>query len=197
MNSWNLLLTPAACTVPDTAIDSGPTQGSTVGSADATFTFSSLPAGAATGFECSLDDGAFTPCTSARQITGLANGQHTFRVVALGDGGDRDFTPATRTWTVNVSAVQPDPPGGGPTPPGGGEPTPRCVVPKIGKGASSRVVADKLEAAGCALGEVKRKFSRTVKRGKLIKLKTSAGTELPAGSEVDAVFSKGKRKRGR
>lgn len=34
-----------------------------------------------------------------------------------------------------------------------------------------------------------------VKRGKLIKLKAKPGTELPAATGVDAVFSKGKWKR--
>ena len=88
---------------------------------------------------------------------------------------------------MNVPAAGPDP--------GGGETAPNCVVPKIDKGARRRVVAHKLEAAGCALGDVSRKFSRKVKRGKLIKLKTRAGTELPAGAEVDAVLSKGKPNR--
>jgi hypothetical protein len=187
LSSWNLLLTPAACPAPDTAINSGPAEGSTVGASDATFTFSSVPAGNATGFECSLDGGSFTSCTSARQVTGLANGQHTFRVVALGDGGDRDSTPATRTWTVNVPAVGPDPPGG--------EPAAKCVVPKVDKGSAKATVRTKLAAADCALGDVTKKFSRKVKRGKLIKLKAKEGTELAAGANVAAVFSKGKRKR--
>ena len=63
------------------------------------------------------------------------------------------------------------------------------------KGTSASSVSDKLKAAGCALGDVTKKFSRKVKRGKLIKLKTTAATELPAGSAVDAVFSKGKPKK--
>jgi subtilisin-like proprotein convertase family protein len=131
LTSWGLLLTPARCDVPDTAIDSGPAEGATVTSPDATFTFSSLPAGAATGFECSLDGGAFTSCTGSRQVTGMANGPHTFRVAALGDNPDRDLTPATRTWTVNVPAAPPDPGGGVPAPPGGGgggTPKPPVVI---------------------------------------------------------------------
>jgi hypothetical protein len=227
LSSWNLLLTPAACPVPDTAINSGPAEGSTASSADATFTFSSVPAGNATGFECSLDGGPFTACTSARQVTGLANGQHTFRVVALGDGGDRDFTPATRTWTVNVPGPAPapaadsdgdgvadasdncpavanptqldtdgdgigdacDPPGPGP---GSDD---KCTVPKVAKGSSKASVRTKLSEAGCELGDVTKKFSRKVKRGKLIKLKAKEGAELAAGARVAAVFSKGKPKR--
>lgn len=122
-NSWGLLLTPARCNAPDTAIDSGPAEGSTVASADATFTFSSLPAGVTNAFECSLDGSPFTSCAGGRHVTGLANGQHTFQVAAVGDGGggDRDLTPATRTWTVNVPVP---PPGGG----GGGTPDPPVVI---------------------------------------------------------------------
>lgn len=69
-----------------------------------------------------------------------------------------------------------------------------CEVPRIDKGTSKHVVTDRLEAAGCTLGAVVKKFSRTVKRGKLIKLRTKAGTRLPAQAKVDAVFSKGKRR---
>jgi subtilisin-like proprotein convertase family protein len=115
LNSWNLLLTPAQCNPPDTAIDSGPADGSTVASANASFTYSATPAGVATGFECSLDGAAFTSCPGGRSFTGLSNGQHTFQVAALAQ--DRDPTAATRTWTVNVPA---GPGGGG----GGGGSTP-------------------------------------------------------------------------
>jgi beta-lactam-binding protein with PASTA domain len=67
-------------------------------------------------------------------------------------------------------------------------------VPTIAKGSSKGSVGTKLADAGCALGEVSKKFSRKVKRGKLIKLKTKPGTKLAAGAKVDAVFSKGKPK---
>jgi hypothetical protein len=71
----------------------------------------------------------------------------------------------------------------------------KCVVPKIAKGSSRKKVNTKLTEANCALGKATKKFSATVKRGKLIKLKIEAGTELDAGAEVPAVFSKGKRPR--
>jgi len=118
LNSWNLLLTPARCNPPDTAIDSGPAEGSTVASTDANFTYSASPAGVATGFECSLDGGAFTSCPGGRSFTALSNGQHTFRVAALAD--DSDPSPATRTWAVNVPAPGPVAGGGGGGSGGGG-----------------------------------------------------------------------------
>jgi MYXO-CTERM domain-containing protein len=86
-------------TVPDTSIVSGPTG--TVNSASATFDFSSTEAGVT--YECSLDGGAFTACTDPVTFTGLAEGEHTLAVRARDAGGNVDPTPATRTWTVDLT----------------------------------------------------------------------------------------------
>jgi subtilisin-like proprotein convertase family protein len=122
LNSWGLLLTPARCDPPDTVIDSGPADGSTVASADANFTYSGTPAGVAKGFTCSLDGAAFTSCPGGRSFTGLANGAHTFRVAAKAD--DDDPSPATRTWTVNVPGTSGPGTGGGGGDGGGGSTPP-------------------------------------------------------------------------
>jgi hypothetical protein len=75
-------------------IDSGPSG--TVSAGSARFGFSSEPGAA---FFCQLDDGGEYPCQSAKEYTGLANGQHTFSVRADDDAGNRG--PATtRTWTI-------------------------------------------------------------------------------------------------
>ena len=58
-------------TAPDSAIDSGPSGNTTA--TNAAFGFSSPEGGA--GFECSLDSGAWTPCTSPQGYTGLAVGR--------------------------------------------------------------------------------------------------------------------------
>jgi subtilisin-like proprotein convertase family protein len=121
-NSWNLLLTSGQCPPPDTVIDSGPAEGSTVASGDANFTYSGSPAGVASGFECSLDGAAFTSCPGGRSLTGLSNGPHTFRVAAIAN--DTDPSPATRTWTVNVPAAPAPGPGGGGGGGGGSTPPP-------------------------------------------------------------------------
>ena len=86
-------------TAPDTTIDSGPTG--TVSSDSASFTFSS-EAGAA--FECELDGGGFSACTSPKAYSGLSEGAHTFRVRAHDAVGNVDPTPAARTWTVDTTA---------------------------------------------------------------------------------------------
>ncbi|HEU4348825.1 MAG TPA: Ig-like domain-containing protein [Actinoplanes sp.] len=88
-------------TAPETAIDSGPTG--TVTSGSASFTFSANEAGST--FQCSLDGAAFVACTSPKAYSGLAEGGHTFSVYAVDPLGHADPTPATRTWTVNVTLV--------------------------------------------------------------------------------------------
>ena len=88
-------------TPPETTIASGPSG--TTESAVATFEFTSSEPGSA--FECQLDGGAWTACSSPRTYSELANGQHTFDVRASDAAGNTDPTSASRTWTVTV----PDP----------------------------------------------------------------------------------------
>ena len=81
---------------PDTRIDAGP-RGS-VKTNSATFRFSSTEEGST--FECSLDDAAFSPCSSPATYADLARGKHVFRVRATDAAGNTDPTPATRMWSV-------------------------------------------------------------------------------------------------
>jgi hypothetical protein len=93
-------------TPPETVIDSGP-SGPTA-SPDAEFTFSSSEP--ASSFECSLDGGAFEPCSSPIEHTGLGEGPHLFQVRAIDSVGNADPTSATRSWTVGeatADAAQP------------------------------------------------------------------------------------------
>ena len=85
-------------TPPNTTIDSG--HSGTVKSREATFTFSSSEAGST--FECSLDSGAFSECSSPKTYTGLANGSHTFSVRAIDAAGNIDPTPDNRIWKVRA-----------------------------------------------------------------------------------------------
>ncbi|HNA88654.1 MAG TPA: Ig-like domain-containing protein [Anaerolineales bacterium] len=85
---------------PDTQINSAP--GLLMNTTGATFTFSS-PLATAT-FECSLDEAAFTACTSPRNLTNLSNGSHTFRVRAKNPQGVVDQTPASYIWTIDTVA---------------------------------------------------------------------------------------------
>src|SRR5690606_38096807 len=74
-----------------------------VASASAMFTFLSPDAGPGATFECSLDGAPFTPCTSPVTYDGLAMGVHTFAVRVRDANGNLDPTPATRTWTADIT----------------------------------------------------------------------------------------------
>jgi hypothetical protein len=89
--------------IVDTAITAGPSNGGLVNSRAATFRYSSGAAGS--HFECRLDGAAtFTSCPDEGiDYTGLADGQHTFRVRARA-GGYYDHIEATRTWRVDATA---------------------------------------------------------------------------------------------
>jgi hypothetical protein len=86
---------------PDTTIISGPSGA--VGSSSATFSFLSPDAGGGARFECSLDGAPFTSCESPITYTNLAMGVHTFAVRVRDANGNLDPTPATRTWTVDLT----------------------------------------------------------------------------------------------
>ncbi|MFL5357615.1 Ig-like domain-containing protein, partial [Archangium sp.] len=86
-------------TVPETTLGQTPSDPST--SSSTTFTFSSNETGA--GFECSVDDAAFTACTSPATFT-LSDGQHTFQVRARDLAGNVDATPASFSWTLDTGA---------------------------------------------------------------------------------------------
>jgi hypothetical protein len=83
-------------TAPETTIDSGSPALSY--SADASFAFSSNEAGST--FECSLDGGTFTTCTTPKTYNGLLEGTHTFEVRATDSLGITDPTPALYTWEI-------------------------------------------------------------------------------------------------
>src|SRR4051794_33898673 len=94
-------LSKADTTPPDTTIDSGPTG--TDNNPDAHFEFSSPESGSS--FECALDGGTFSACTSPKTYTDVGDGSHTFRVRAFDLAGNVDPTPAVRTWTVENTAT--------------------------------------------------------------------------------------------
>ena len=97
---------PPVAPVPETSITDLSVSGRT-----ATASFASDVPGVS--FQCSLDGAGFSACGSPVQLTGLADGAHTFAVRALGPGGT-DATPAARTFVI-VPATSP----GTTTPPGG------------------------------------------------------------------------------
>ena len=96
--------TPADVTPPETQIDAGP---SGLGnSASAAFQFSGtddVTPVAALAFQCRLDGGAWSACTSPTPYSGLGDGSHTFEVRAIDAASNTDSTPAGRSWTVDTT----------------------------------------------------------------------------------------------
>ena len=88
-----------AC-APDTQIDSGP-AGPT-NDPNPSFAFSSSEPNST--FECRLDSGAWSACSSPKGFSNLTDGPHTFEVRATDAAGYTDPTPATMTFTVDTTA---------------------------------------------------------------------------------------------
>lgn len=86
---------------PDTQILSGPMGQSAMQTA--TFTFDSPNAGPGSTFECALDSPIFVACTSPDTLNALPEGSHTFQVRVRSSVGTPDPSPATRTWTVDLT----------------------------------------------------------------------------------------------
>jgi hypothetical protein len=102
-------------TAPNTTITSsaiGTTQTRT-----ADFTFTSSEGGST--FQCQLDGGGYSTCTSPRSYTGVTVGSHTVNVRAIDAASNTDASPAAETWTVEDTTA--------PTVPG----TPATTTPTI------------------------------------------------------------------
>ena len=94
--TWTVDLTP-----PNTTIDSSPADPSSDTTPD--FSFSSSE-GSST-FECRLDAGSWSSCTSPHAISpALTGGSHTFEARATDQVGNTDATPASYTWVVDLTA---------------------------------------------------------------------------------------------
>lgn len=85
--------------LPDTRIETGPTG--LINDPAPTFTFiGSVPGGA---FECRIDGGTWSACTTPHRTRTVIDGEHRFQVRAL-DGALVDPEPAQRTYTVDTAA---------------------------------------------------------------------------------------------
>jgi hypothetical protein len=86
---------------PDTTIGGGPTGASN----DPTPTFSFTSSQPGSSFECKVDSGSYAACSSPNTTAYLADGPHTFSVLATAPAGNPDPTPATRSFTVRTASV--------------------------------------------------------------------------------------------
>jgi len=92
--AWSIDRTP-----PDTNITSKPTDPTT--STSASFSFSCTETSCS--FECQLDAGAWSACSSPASYTGLSVASHTFQVRAIDLAGNVDSGPASYTWQIRQS----------------------------------------------------------------------------------------------
>ncbi len=85
---------------PDTTIDSGPSDPTNDPTPE--FAFSSNQAGSS--FECRVDTGSFSSCTSPHTTASLSDAEHTFEVRAINAAGSTDESAASQTFTVDTQA---------------------------------------------------------------------------------------------
>jgi alpha-tubulin suppressor-like RCC1 family protein len=149
-----------------------------------------------------LGDGTTTDRSSPVDVSGLSSGvkaiaagsSHTCALMSGGEvkcwgrnsyGQLGDGTTTTRLTPVPVVWVaQPPPP---PPPP------PRCTVPKV-KGKTLGAAKAAIAAGHCRTGSVRRAYSKTTKRGRVISEKPAPGATLPRGSKVNLVVSRGPKR---
>src|SRR3954464_9831749 len=87
-------------TAPNTSITANPADPTT--STSASFSFTSTE-GSST-FECQIDGGGYSSCTSPKSYSSLSEGSHTFLVRATDVAGNTDGSAASYTWTVDTVA---------------------------------------------------------------------------------------------
>jgi len=95
-HTWSVIVAQ----VPDTFITNSP--GSLSNTSNAVFEFSSDDTTAT--FQCSLDSGVYSACTSSKSYSGLTQGAHTFSVRAVNASGIMDASPAGFSWVVDLTS---------------------------------------------------------------------------------------------
>ncbi len=89
--------------VPDTIITANPPNPSASANASFSFTGSDPGGSGVASFQCQIDGGGFSGCTSPRNYTGLSDGSHTFQVRAIDAASNIDSTPASFTWVIDTT----------------------------------------------------------------------------------------------
>ena len=101
---WGLTIRTAQCdpntNAPDTEIQNAPPA--LASTRNASFQFGSPRPNSQ--FQCRLDGGDFSSCSSPYALGDLPEGSHTFEVRAFDANGNVDGSPAMYTWTVDVTA---------------------------------------------------------------------------------------------
>src|SRR2546425_1073665 len=102
--TWTIDTTPPSVNITSTPLNPTNNVNATFSNnVNATFSFTgSDSSGNAVSFLCQLDGGAQSVCTSSFTYSGLAQGSHSFSVVAVDLAGNQSI-PAAYTWTINTT----------------------------------------------------------------------------------------------
>jgi hypothetical protein len=98
--TWLIDLTDPTTTITP------PTPANPTNNQSATFNFSGNDTGGSgvAGFECKLDGGSFNSCNSGTvTYPGLSEGSHTFQVRTVDNAGNRDSSPDSYTWEIDIT----------------------------------------------------------------------------------------------
>ena len=89
-------------TTPMASITSGPNSLSNLTSATFVFSANPPPDGNITGYECQLDSGAWSGCSSPKSYSNQTEGLHQFSVRSI-DNFNRRSPSRTRSWTIDLT----------------------------------------------------------------------------------------------
>ncbi len=70
----------------------------------ATFAFSATDTNGVQGYECQIDGGGYSACTSSKNYTGLSVASHTFNVRATDVAGNTSASQ-NYTWTIQSNSA--------------------------------------------------------------------------------------------
>ncbi|MCE9575231.1 MAG: cell envelope biogenesis protein OmpA, partial [Deltaproteobacteria bacterium] len=90
-------------TAPETVIDTPPASPNNLATVHISFSATDDAIPLDVTFACTLDGTPVTPCASPIDLAISADGDHTFTVAATDHAGNTDATPATATWTTDLT----------------------------------------------------------------------------------------------
>lgn len=204
--AWGEYISSDPCAVHPPTVSGTPVVGGTLAATTGTW------AGAPNGFEyqwfaCDPDecfglDGAtaatYTPPAEAEGyelfVRVTAKHQSDPALDAIGYSGltaaVAPASPAPQPPTPPPPA--PPPPAPPQPPPAPPPPTRSCVVPRV-KGKPLTRARQTIIAAHCRVGRITRRYSKTIRKGRVLSQARAAGRRLPNGARINLVVSRGRR----